>query len=98
VLGSGDVRQLRAAQHHPDQCGRVGGGDRLLRAGKRVAGVRAGLRHRTRTAVVSSTTAWHQSSRVAASVRSPLVDSIRLDAAAPLKEMVARLNASHRRC
>jgi phenylacetate-CoA ligase len=34
------------------------------------AGVRAGLRHRTRMAVVSSTTAWHQSSRVAASVRS----------------------------
>jgi phenylacetate-CoA ligase len=56
------------------------------------AGVRAGLRHRTRMAVVSSTTAWHQSSRVAASVRSPLVDSTRLDAAAPLPETVARLN------
>jgi phenylacetate-CoA ligase len=56
------------------------------------AGVRAGLRHRTRMAVVSSTSAWHQSSRVAASVRSPLVDSARLDAAAPLGEIVARLN------
>jgi phenylacetate-CoA ligase len=58
------------------------------------AGVRAGLRHRTRMAVVSSTTAWHQSSRVAASVRSPLVDSARLDAAASLPEIVARLNAA----
>ena len=57
------------------------------------AGVRAELRHRTRMAVVSSTTAWHQSSRVAASVRSPLVDSVRLDAAAPLPEIVTRLNA-----
>lgn len=56
------------------------------------AGVRAGLRHRIRMAVISSTTAWHQSSQVAASVRSPLVDSVRLDAAAPLPEIVARLN------
>jgi phenylacetate-coenzyme A ligase PaaK-like adenylate-forming protein len=45
-------------------------------------------------AVVSSTTVWHQSSRVAASVRSPLVDSVRLDAAAPLPEIVAHLNAA----
>lgn len=57
------------------------------------AGVRAGLRHRTRMAVVSSTTAWHQSARVAASVRSPLVASERLDAAAPIGDIVARLNA-----
>ena len=57
------------------------------------AGVRAGLRHRTRIAVVSSTSAWHQSSRVASSVRSPLVDSVRLDAASPLPDIVARLNA-----
>jgi phenylacetate-CoA ligase len=58
------------------------------------AGVRARLRHRTRMAVVSSTTAWHQSSRVAASVRSPLVNGVRLDAAAPLADIVARLNAA----
>ena len=58
------------------------------------AGVRAGLRHRTRMAVVSSRTAWHQSARVAASVRSPLVDSVRLDAAAPLVEVVDQLNAA----
>lgn len=57
------------------------------------AGVRAGVRQRTRMAVVSSTTAWHQSSRVAASVRSPFVASERLDAASPLVDVVARLNA-----
>jgi phenylacetate-CoA ligase len=57
------------------------------------AGVPAGLRHRTRMAVVSSTVAWHQSARVAASVRSPLVASERLDAAAPSSENVQRLNA-----
>jgi phenylacetate-CoA ligase len=57
------------------------------------AGVRAGPRHRTRMAVVSSTTVWHQSSRVAASVRSPFVASARLDAAAPLGDTVERLNA-----
>jgi phenylacetate-CoA ligase len=42
--------------------------------------------------VVSCTTAWYQSSRVAATVRSPFVASVRLDAAAPLAEIVARLN------
>jgi phenylacetate-coenzyme A ligase PaaK-like adenylate-forming protein len=57
------------------------------------AGVRAGLRHRTGIAVVSSSTGWHQSSRVAASVRRPLVASERLDAAAPVDEIVARLSA-----
>lgn len=57
------------------------------------AGGRAGLRHRTRIAAVSSTTAWHQSARVATSVRSPLVASERLDAAAPIADIVARLNS-----
>ena len=57
------------------------------------AGVRAGLRHRTRMAVVSSSTVWHQSSRVAASVRSPFVSSERLNASAPLRDIVERLNA-----
>ena len=56
------------------------------------AGITAGLSHRTRLAVVSSTTAWHQSSRVAASVQSPFVLSERIDAAAPLDQVVARLN------
>ncbi|GAA1820060.1 hypothetical protein GCM10009682_45630 [Luedemannella flava] len=48
--------------------------------------------HRVSMAVVSSTTAWHQSSRVAATVRSPFIRSERLDAAAPLDDTVARLN------
>ena len=56
------------------------------------AGIRAGPLHPVRMAVVSSTTAWHQSSRVAATVHSPLITSVRLDAAAPLCDIVARLN------
>jgi phenylacetate-CoA ligase len=56
------------------------------------AGIRAGLTRRVSMAVVSSTTAWHQSSRVAATVRGPFVHSVRLDAAAPLAEIVERLN------
>jgi phenylacetate-CoA ligase len=42
--------------------------------------------------VVSSTSAWHQSSRVAATVRSPFITSVRLDAATPLTGIVAQLN------
>lgn len=56
------------------------------------AGITAGLRHRTSMAVVSSTTSWHQSSRVAASVQSPFLRSERIDAASPLADVVARLN------
>lgn len=56
------------------------------------AGIRSGPAHRVRMAVVSSTTAWHQSSRVAATVRSPFIASERLDAASPLPDIVARLN------
>jgi phenylacetate-CoA ligase len=57
------------------------------------AGVSAGLTRRTTMAVVSSTTAWHQSSRVAATIQSPFVRSSRFDAAAPLEEIVAGLDA-----
>jgi putative adenylate-forming enzyme len=57
------------------------------------AGIRADPLHRVSMAVVSSTTAWHQSSRVAATVRSPFIASTRLDAAAPLVDLVATLNA-----
>jgi phenylacetate-CoA ligase len=57
------------------------------------AGIRSGPTHRISMAVVSSTTAWHQSSRVAATVRSPFIRSQRLDAASPLPDVVARLNA-----
>src|SRR6266536_4866161 len=56
------------------------------------AGIRSGPAHRISMAVVSSTTAWHQSSRVAATVRSPFIASERLDAASPLPAIAARLN------
>ena len=59
------------------------------------AGIRSGLTRRVSMAVVSSTTAWHQSSRVAATVRSPFIDSVRLDAASPLRDVVDRLNRLH---
>ena len=57
------------------------------------AGIKAGPTRRVSMAVVSSTTTWHQSSRVAATVRSPLFfASERLDAATPLPDIVSRLN------
>jgi len=56
------------------------------------AGINPGLLHRVRMAAVSSTAPWHQSARVAATVRSPLIDAHRLDAAAPPAQIVARLN------
>jgi putative adenylate-forming enzyme len=56
------------------------------------SGIHASPVHPVRMAVVSSTTTWHQSSRVAATVQSPFIDSERMDAAAPLSDSVARLN------
>jgi putative adenylate-forming enzyme len=56
------------------------------------AGVGAGLTHRTRMAVVSSTTPWHQSARVGASVHSPWVPTLRIDSGDPLESIVGRLN------
>jgi phenylacetate-CoA ligase len=56
------------------------------------AGIRADPLHPVSMAVVSSITAWHQSARVAATVRSPFIASTRLDAAAPLKDIVDSLN------
>jgi len=56
------------------------------------AGINAGPLHRVRMAVVSSTAPWHQSARVAATLRSPFIDSHRLNAAAPPAQTVARLN------
>jgi putative adenylate-forming enzyme len=55
------------------------------------AGVGAGLTHRTRMAVVSSTTPWHQSARVGASVNSPWVPTLRIDSGDPLESIVERL-------
>lgn len=56
-------------------------------------GVRVGLTRRSRVAVVSTTTPFHQSARVGSTVQSPLVPTLRLDAADPLERNVARLNA-----
>jgi phenylacetate-CoA ligase len=56
------------------------------------AGVGAGITHRTRMAVVSSTTPWHQSARVGASVHSPWVPTLRIDSGDPLESIVERLN------
>ena len=56
------------------------------------AGIKAGPTRRVSMAVVSSTSTWHQSSRVAATVRSPFIASERLDAATPLPQIVSRLN------
>jgi phenylacetate-CoA ligase len=55
--------------------------------------VRAGLTHRTKMAVVSPTTPWHQSARVGASVSSPWVPTLRVDSGDPLENIVERLNA-----
>ena len=56
------------------------------------AGVGAGLTRRTRMAVVSSTTPWHQSARVGASVHSPWVPTLRIDSGDPLESIIERLN------
>src|SRR5215218_7693680 len=56
------------------------------------AGSRAGLTRRTKMAVVSSTTPWHQSARVGASVQSPWVPTLRLDSGDPVESIVERLN------
>lgn len=60
------------------------------------AGIEAGLTHRRRMAVVSSTSPTHQSSIVGATVASRFVPTLRLDASAPLDGIVARLNAFRR--
>ena len=57
------------------------------------AGVAASPTHRMRLAVVSTTTAWHQSARVGASVANPLVRTLRVNATDPVADSVARLNA-----
>jgi phenylacetate-coenzyme A ligase PaaK-like adenylate-forming protein len=57
------------------------------------AGVGAGLTHRTSMAVVSSTTPWHQSARVGASVSSPWVPTLRIDSGDPQERIVEPLNS-----
>lgn len=56
------------------------------------AGLEVGLTHPLRMAIVSSTTATHQSSMVGATVRNPLVPTLRLDATDPLPATAAALN------
>ena len=56
------------------------------------AGMGAGLTRRTRMAVVSSTSPWHQSARVGASVHSPWVPTLRIVSGDPLESIVERLN------
>jgi phenylacetate-coenzyme A ligase PaaK-like adenylate-forming protein len=56
------------------------------------AKVPVGVRHPLRTAMVSSRNPTHQSAVVGASLRSPLVPTLRLDATAPLEATVEALN------
>jgi phenylacetate-CoA ligase len=57
------------------------------------AGSTAGLTHRVKTAVVSSTNPTHQSARVGASIHSRWVPTLRIDSGEPLDGIVAKLNA-----
>jgi phenylacetate-CoA ligase len=56
------------------------------------AGATAGLTRRMRMAVVSSTIPWHQSARVGATVRSPWVQTLRIDSGDPLERTLQRLD------
>ena len=47
---------------------------------------------RPRTALIASSAPWHYSARVGASLSTPLLRGLRLDAGLPLAEVVARLN------
>lgn len=50
------------------------------------------LTKRTKMAVVSSTTPWHQSAVVGATVDSPFIPTLRLDSSDPMEDLVARLD------
>jgi phenylacetate-CoA ligase len=56
-------------------------------------GVQAGLTHRMKLAVVSTTTLWHQSAQVGATLQSWWMPTLRLDATDPTEAIVERLNA-----
>lgn len=58
-------------------------------------GVDPRLTRRTKMAVVSSTTPWHQSALVGATVDSPFIPTLRLDSGTPIDELAARLQACH---
>lgn len=57
------------------------------------AGSTAGLTHRVKTAVVSSTNPSHQSARVGASIHSRWVPTLRIDSGDDLSTILTRLNA-----
>lgn len=57
------------------------------------AGSTAGLTHRVKTAVVSSTNPSHQSARVGASIHSRWIPTVRIDSGDQLSEIVTRLNS-----
>jgi len=57
------------------------------------AGVRAGITKRLRLAVVSTTTPWHQSAVVGATLRSWFVPTLRVDSTKPMGEIVESLNS-----
>jgi len=59
------------------------------------AGIAAGLTHRPRLGVVSSTNPSHQSSIVGATVASRFIQTLRLDATEPIDVIVERLNDFH---
>ena len=50
------------------------------------------LTKRTKMAVVSSTTPWHQSALVGATVDSPFIPTLRVDSGSPLEEIVDQLD------
>jgi phenylacetate-CoA ligase len=56
------------------------------------AGATASLTRRVRMAVVSSTTPWHQSARVGATVYSPWVQTLRIESGDPLEHILERLD------
>jgi putative adenylate-forming enzyme len=56
------------------------------------AGVARSLRNPPRSAMIASTTPWHYSTRVSASLATRLLPALRLDAAAPLDTIVRALN------
>lgn len=56
------------------------------------AGVKAGLMRRLKVAVVSTTTPWHQSAVVGATLNSWFVPTLRIDSTDPMDSIVERLN------
>lgn len=56
------------------------------------AGVKAGLTKRLKVAVVSTTTPWHQSAVVGASLNSRFVETLRIDSTNSIESIVERLN------